>query len=96
MAVKYFWIYIGSFFAGAFVLFVAVKKFAKAFAGQGLKPVLYGVLAALVFGALAFLSTLVPTNEYIIFWLAALVFLAFGIFHILVFHKKYFYFSINK
>lgn len=91
MAVKYFWIYIGSFFAGAFVLFVAVKKFAKAFAGQGLKPVLYGVLAALVFGALAFLSTLVPTNEYIIFWLAALVFLAFGIFHILVFHKKYFY-----
>ena len=58
MAIKYFWIYIGSFFAGAFILFAAVKKFAKAFAGKGLKPVLYGVLAAIVFGGLSFLSTL--------------------------------------
>jgi len=91
MAIKYFWIYIGSFFAGAFVLFASVQKFAKAFAGKGLKPVLYGILAATVFGGLSFLSTLAPFNEYIIFWLAALVFLAFGIFHILVFHEKYFY-----
>ncbi len=91
MAIKYFWIYIGSFFAGAFVLFASVQRFAKAFVGKGLKPVLYGILAALVFGGLSFLSTMVPANEYIIFWIAALVFLAFGIFHILVFHKKYFY-----
>ena len=34
MAIKYFWIYIGSFFAGAFVLFASVQKFAKAFAGK--------------------------------------------------------------
>ncbi len=91
MAVKYFWIYIGSFFAGAFVLFVSVQKFTKAFAGKGLKPVLYGIAAAVIFGGLAFLSTLTPFNDYIVFWLAALVFVAFGLFHILVFHKKYFY-----
>jgi Type VI secretion system, TssN len=91
MAIKYFWIYIGTFFAGAFILFASVKRFAKAFAGKGLKPVLYGIAAALVFGGLSFLSTLAPFNEYVIFWLAALVFLGFGIFHMLVFHKKYFY-----
>lgn len=91
MAIKYFWIYIGSFFAGAFVLFASVQKFAKAFAGKGLKPVLYGVLAAVVFGGLAFLSTLLSADEFTVFWIAAIVFLGFGIFHILVFHKKYFY-----
>ena len=91
MAIKYFWIYIGCFFTGAFVLFVAVKRFAKAFAGKGLKPVLYGIAAAVFFGGLSFLSTLTPFNDYIVFWLSALVFLTFGIFHILVFHKKYFY-----
>jgi hypothetical protein len=91
MAIKYFWIYIGSFFAGAFVLFASVQRFTKAFAGKGLKPVLYGIAAAVFFGGLAFLSTLAPFNDYIVFWLAALVFVAFGLFHILVFHKKYFY-----
>lgn len=91
MAVKYFWIYIGSFFAGAFVLFASVQKFTKAFAGKGLKPVLYGIAAAVIFGGLSFLSTLTPFNDYIVFWLVALVFVAFGLFHILVFHKKYFY-----
>jgi hypothetical protein len=91
MAIKYFWIYIGCFFTGAFVLFASVKRFAKGFAGKGIKPVIYGVLAALVFGGLAFLSTLSAFNDYIVFWLSALVFLAFGIFHLLVFHKKYFY-----
>ncbi|MBK8786674.1 MAG: hypothetical protein IPN43_09340 [Chitinophagaceae bacterium] len=91
MAVKYFWIYIGSFFAGAFVLFASVQKFTKAFAGKGLKPVLYAIAAAVIFGGLSFLSTLTPFNDYIVFWLVALVFVAFGLFHILVFHKKYFY-----
>jgi Type VI secretion system, TssN len=96
MAIKYFWIYIGSFFAGAFVLFASVQRFTKAFAGKGLKPVLYGIAAAVFFGGLAFLSTLAPFNDYIIFWLAALVFVAFGLFHILVFHKKYFYPDLNS
>lgn len=93
MAIKYFWIYIGGFFAGSFVLFASVKRFAKEFGGNGIKPAIYGILAALVFGGLSFLTTttLIEFNHYLVFWILAIVFLAFGIFHILVFHKKYFY-----
>lgn len=91
MAIKYFWIYIGIFFAGAIALIATAKRFAKGFAGNGLKPILYGILAAVIFGGLAFLSTLSLFNNYIVFWLLAIIFLAFGLFHILFFHKKYFY-----
>ncbi len=91
MAVKYFWIYIGVFFGGTLLLLASVKRFAKGFAGNGVKPALYGMLAALIFGGLAFLSTLTAFNHFVVFWLLALTFIGFGLFHILVFHKKYFY-----
>ena len=91
MAIKYFWIYLGVFFAGAITLFATANRIANRFAGSGMKPILYGILAAVVFGGLAFLSTLTAFNNYIIFWILALIFLGFGLFHILVFHKKYFF-----
>ena len=92
MAVKnLFWLYIGIFFASGFAMIALVKRYAKAFSGNGLKPALFGILAAVIFGGLAFLSTLSTFNLYPIFWILTGTFIVFGVFHILVFHKKYFY-----
>lgn len=92
MAVKnLFWLYIGIFFASGFAMIALVKRYAKGFSVNGLKPALFGILASVIFGGLAFLSTLSAFNLYPVFWIFAGIFLLFGIFHILVFHKKYFY-----
>jgi len=91
MAIKSFWIYIGSFLAGAIALIAAVKKFAEGFARNGLKPAIFGIIASVVFGGLAFLSTFISFSHYTIFWIICITFLGFGFFHIWFFHKKYFY-----
>jgi hypothetical protein len=91
MAIKYFWIYIGCFFAGSIALLAAVNKFAGGFAGKGMKPALWGLLTSLLFGGLAFLSTLFSFDLFTTFWILAFTFLLFGLFHIFFFHTKYFY-----
>jgi hypothetical protein len=91
MAAKYFWIYLGAFFAGAITLIAVTKRFAKNFADTGLLPTIWGIVTALAFGGLAFLTTLMDFDLFTVFWILATIFIGFGILHIFTFHKRFFY-----
>lgn len=91
MAIKMFWIYIGSFMACSFALVLIAKNFAAGFAASGKKPLLLGALSALLISGAAHISTFFSGYLFSVFWFLAGIFFIFGIIHLAFFHKKYFY-----
>ena len=91
MAIKLFWIYIGSFTACSFALLMIAKNLANNFAGGGKKPIIFGGLSALLISGAAHLSTYFSDYLFTVFWFLAAIFFIFGIIHLAFFHKKYFY-----
>ena len=91
MALKFFLIYIGGFLASSIVLVAIVKQYAEGFAAGGKKPLAAGGLSSLLISGLAYLSVLFTSNLFIVFWILSGIFLLFGIAHLLLFKKKYFY-----
>lgn len=96
MVIKFFLIYIGVFFACSLAMVFVVKSFAHGFAVNAKRPVLQGGLSAFGASALAYLTTLITTHLFTVFWILAGVFLLFGIIHVAYFHKKYFYANNNN
>jgi len=91
MVIKFFLIYIGTFFICAIALVMIVKSFVQGFAASGSKPVLQGGGSGLLASVMAYLTTLITDHLFTIFWFLVGIFLLFGIIHVLFFHKKYFY-----
>jgi hypothetical protein len=94
MLIKFFWIYIGSFFACSVALIFMVKNYADSFASKSKKPVLWGGLASTGFSGGAYLATYISDHLFTIYWVLALIYLLFGFIHVVFFHKRYF--SSNK
>lgn len=90
MLLKFFWIYIGSFFAVSVALIFMVKNYVDSFASKSKKPVLWGGLSSVGISGLAYLSTFITDHLFKIFWVLAFIYLFFGIIHVAFFHKRYF------
>ncbi len=90
MAIKFFWMYVGSLLALSIVLLVLVKQIAQSFESSGKKPVIYGTFSSVIASVAAYLSTLITSHLFTIFWVFAAIFLLFGILHMAIVHKKYF------
>lgn len=90
MALKYFLIYLGALFTGSMMLWMFIKQFAAAFAAQGLKPLIIGLVIAILSGGALFGITYAITDLFIAFWLFAGIFLAAGIVHMAIMHRKFY------
>lgn len=94
MLIKFFWIYIGSFFACSVALIFMVKNYADSFASKSKKPILWGALSSTGISGGAYLATYITDHLFTIYWVLSFIYLLFGFIHVLFFHKKYF--SSNK
>lgn len=95
MALKYFCIFLGSFLACSVTLVFLVKNFARGFEANSKKPIIFGSFCAAGASGGAHLATLLDEHMFTVYWVFAAVFLLFGIIHVLFFHKKYFYSTVN-
>ena len=91
MPLTFFFTYIGVFLACSVTFaVVVVKQFAEGFSDHGKKPYVYGLVSSSIASGIAFLSTWVTENMFLIFWLLGAIYLLFGIIHMAMVHKKYF------
>lgn len=90
MLLKFFWIYIGSFFACSLALIFMVKNYADSFASKSKKPILWGGLSSVGISGGAYLATYITDHLFYLFWILSFVYLFFGVIHVVFFHKKYF------
>lgn len=93
MVIKYFWIYFGVLLTCSIALAALVKPFAEGFAASGKKPFVYGALSSLLTSLVVFATNWINTNLFTVFWIMAAVFLLFGIIHLAIVQRKYFYSS---
>lgn len=91
MAIKFFLTYIGVFLAFSIAFLIIVKQFAAGFAGSGKKPVIYGTFSSVLASLAAYAATLFTERLFTVYWVLAGIFLLFGIIHLAIVHKKYFY-----
>lgn len=96
MLLKFFWIYIGSFFACSVALIFLVKNYADSFASKSKKPILWGGLSSAAISGGAYLTTYITDRLFTIYWILSIIFLFFGIIHVVFFHKRYFYSNKNN
>lgn len=90
MALNYFLIFIGVLFSGSILLWMLIKSFAAAFAAQGKKPLIYGIISGLITGLAAFGVTYVTEDAFTVFWGLAAIFLIYGIVHMALMHAKFY------
>jgi len=91
MLLKYFLMYIGVFLALSIALAAVVGKFAEGFAASGKKPVVYGTFSSVIVSLSAYGATRIADHLFTVYWLLCAIYLLFGIIHIAIVHKKYFY-----
>jgi len=90
MLIKFFWIYIGSFFACSVALIFMVKNYADSFASKSKKPILWGGLSSAGISGGAYFATFISDRLFTVYWILALIYLLFGFIHVVFFHKRYF------
>ncbi len=90
MALKSFLLYFIPFLVGSVALFAVIKQFAGSFAAQGKKPLLYGGLSSMLSSGIAFGSTFISNNLFLVFWIMSAVYFLFGIVHLVLTHKRFF------
>lgn len=91
MALKFFFTYLGVLLACSVTLAVVVKQLAAGFAANGRKPFVYGAFSSFIASGAAYLSTLILNHLFIVFWFLAAIYFLFGVIHVSLVHKKYFY-----
>jgi hypothetical protein len=91
MAIQYFLGFIGSLLACSIVLAVVVKKLAEGIAVSGKKPFFYGTCSAILTSLAAYLISYASENPFEVFWFFGGIFFLFGIIHMLLVHKRFFY-----
>lgn len=90
MALNYFLIYLGALFTGSLVLWMLIKQFAAAFAAQGRKALIYGIVSALLTGGALLGITYLTDNLFLTFFLFSFLFLASGIVHMVLMHRRFY------
>lgn len=90
MALSYFLMYLGALFAGSLILWTLIKTFAAAFAAQGKKPLIYGIVGGLISGLAAFGITWLTQDLFLVFWIFAAIYLVYGIVHMSLMHAKFY------
>lgn len=88
MALKYFIIYLVTFFVGSFAMFSVVKQLVSGFRVR--KPLIYGLVSSTLASFLAFGTLYVAQNLFTVYWILCSLFLLFGIVHMMMMHRKYF------
>jgi hypothetical protein len=91
MALNFFLIYLGILFTGSLALWMLIKQFAAAFAAQGKKALIYGIISALLTGGLLFGTTYLTDNLFVVFVAFAAVFLLSGTIHMALMHRKFYH-----
>jgi hypothetical protein len=95
MALNFFLGYIGIFLAFAIALLILIKPLSDAFAAGGNKPTFYSIVSSIIVSLIAYVSRFVTDHSFAVYWIIAGVFLVFGIIHVAVVNKKYFYSQDN-
>jgi hypothetical protein len=90
MALNYFLIYLGVLFSGSLLLWMLIKSFAAAFAAQGKKPLIYGIVSGIITGLAALGITYAVNDPFIVFWCFAGLYLAYGTVHMALVHAKFY------
>ena len=90
MVLKFFLIYLGALLTCSMLLWTLIKQFAAAFAAQGIKPMIYGLVLAVLSGGALFGITYATDELFTVFWLFSLVFLVAGTIHMLLMHKRFY------
>lgn len=91
MALNFFLGYIGVFLAFAIALLVLVKPFSEGIASGGSRPTIYSIVSSIIISLVAYVSKFVINNTFTTYWIIAGIFLLFGIIHVAIVNKKYFY-----
>ncbi len=90
MALKSFLLYFVPFLIGSVALFAVIKQFAASFAAQGKKPLLYGGLSSIISSGIAFGTTFISDNLFVVFWAMSAIYFLFGLVHLALTHKRFF------
>lgn len=90
MALNFFLIYLGVLFTGSLALWMLIKQFAAAFAAQGKKALVYGILSSLLTGGILFGTTYLTHNLFFVFVSFAAIFLLSGTLHMVLMHRKFY------
>jgi len=91
MTLKFFLGYIGVFLAFAIALLVLVKPLSEGLASGGKKPTIYSLISSLLAALVAYISRFVTDHTFATYWIISAIFLLFGIIHVLIVNKRYFY-----
>lgn len=90
MLIKFFWMYIGSFFACSVALIFIAKNYADSFVSKSKRPVLWGGVTTTGISGGAYLATYITDHLFTVYWVLAFIFFLFGLVHVIFFHKRYF------
>lgn len=90
MALKYFLIFAGAFFASSMIIMAFIKPLSSSFGNYGKKPWVFNLVSSALVSGIAFATTYITKNLFFTFWILSAVFLLFGIVIVLMVHKKYF------
>lgn len=96
MAIKIFLGYIGLFLAFAIALLILVKPFSEGFAAGGKKPTVYSIVSSIIVSLIAYISRFVTDHTFTVYWIISGIFLLFGIIHVSIVNKKFFYSGDNN
>ena len=75
MAIKFFWIFIGSFLVCSVLLVTLVKQFSADFGDNTKKPVLFSSLTSVGSSGIAYLATVIDKHLFVVYWFLVGVFL---------------------
>jgi hypothetical protein len=89
MTLKFFYTYIGIFLVSSVFIALAVKQLVPGFTSGGKRPYAFGIISSLMASGAAFLSSVISSHSFIVFWILALVYFLFGVIYILI-GRKYF------
>ena len=82
MALKYFLLFAGAFFGGAFMLVAIIRSIVVSFSGT--RPLLVGAAVGAGVGIFAYAATFLTDNLFTFFWILAALFLIGGTIHMLL------------
>lgn len=91
MPIQFFLGFIGCLLACTIALAIVVKNLAEGIAVSGKKPFLYGSGLALLSSVAAYFASYISENQFVVFWVFGGIFFLFGIVHMLLIHKRFFY-----
>src|SRR5882757_7076161 len=90
MALSYFLMYLGFLFTGSALLWMLIKQFAAAFAAQGIKPMIYGIVIAVLSAGTMFGTTYATNDLFLSFWIFVTVFIIAGIVQLVLMHSRFY------